>query len=139
MPDSTAYVGNLEVGIIVRDLETMTQFYGDGLGLPHVADYTLPFGLMRRFACGDGIVKLVQLDDAPTVSNPPGGVHGGSTGLRWFTLGVGDIEEVFRRCEAAGGRVVQPIEEWRPGSKLMILEDPEGNCWIEISERRRDA
>jgi len=67
------------------------------------------FGLMRRFACGDGIVNIVQLDDAPHTSNPPGGVLGGCTGARWFSVRVADIEEALTRCEAAGARVVQPF------------------------------
>src|SRR5207237_8852156 len=59
-------VKQLEVGIVVRDLEATTSFYRDGLGLPHVADLPLPLGLQRRFACGDGIVKLIQLKEQPT-------------------------------------------------------------------------
>jgi predicted enzyme related to lactoylglutathione lyase len=136
LPESTALGGNLEVGIVVRDLEAVTPFYRDGLGLPHVVDLPLGFGLMRRFACGDGIVKIVQLDDAPHTSNPPDGVLGGCTGARWFSVRVDDIEEALTRCEAAGARVVQPIQEWRNGSKLLIVEDPEGNCWVEVLERQ---
>jgi catechol 2,3-dioxygenase-like lactoylglutathione lyase family enzyme len=129
---------SLEVGIVVRDLEATTSFYGDALGLKHVADLPLPLGLQRRFACGGGIVKLMQLDTAPTTSNPPGGITGGSTGLRWFTFKVTNIEEVVDRCLAAGGRVASPLVEWQPGRKVVVVEDPEGSCWIELSERTDD-
>src|SRR5207247_2166484 len=77
-----ATAASLEVGIVVRDLDATTPFYRDALGLRHVADLPLPLGLQRRFACGGGIVKLMQLDEAPITSNPPGGITGGSTGLR---------------------------------------------------------
>ena len=137
MTEAAAQVDGLQVGVVVRDLEKTTRFYQEGLGLPHVRDYAAPIGLMRFFACGDAMIKLMQLKDAPTTANPPGGIRGGSTGLRWLTVLVSDIEEVFRRCEVAGARVVQPIFEWQPGAKLMILEDPEGNCWVEVSERRK--
>ena len=135
MSDTTSQDGHLEVGIVVRDLQAVTPFYQDGLGLAHIVDLDLPMGLMRRFTCGTGILKLMQLTDAPTSANPPGGMTGGSTGLRWFSFRVRDLEEVSRRCVAAGGRVAWPLEEW--GSlRVMILEDPEANCWVEIAEQR---
>ena len=129
---------SLEVGIVVRDLEATTPFYRDALGLEHVADLPLPLGLQRRFAYGGGIVKLMQLDAAPTRSNPPGGITGDSTGLRWFTVKVTDIEEVVDRCLAAGGRVASPLVEWQPGRKVVVVEDPEGSCWIELAERTHE-
>jgi predicted enzyme related to lactoylglutathione lyase len=91
---------------------------------------------MRFFSCGgDGTVKLLQPAEAPAGSNPPGGILGGSTGLRWFTVRVTAIEDVVRRCEAVGGRVVRPVEEWRPGAKIAVVEDPEGSCWVEVAEQ----
>lgn len=134
--EATTQVGGLQVGIVVRDMEATTPFYRDGLGLRHINDLSPPIGLMRFFACGGGVVKLIQLTDAPTTSNPPGGIRGGCTGLRYFTVVVPDIEETLRRCEAAGGRVVQPILEWQPGAKLMLIEDPEGNCSVEVAQAR---
>jgi predicted enzyme related to lactoylglutathione lyase len=137
MADTPARGATLQVGIVVRDIEAMTLFYRDGLGLAHVDDLSPAIGQMRFFACGgDGLVKLLQLADPPTTSNPPGGIYGSSTGMRWFTVRVPDIEGVLRRCEALGAKVVRPIEEWTPGSKVMILEDPEGNCWVEVAEKR---
>lgn len=135
MAEKKARFGTLQIGIIVRDIEAMTLFYRDGLGLAHVDDLSPAIGQMRFFSCGsDGLVKLMQLAEAPTTSNPPGGIYGGSTGLRWFTVRVPDIEETLRRCEALGAKVVSPIQEWAPGTKIMIIEDPEGNCWVEVAE-----
>ena len=125
---------SLEVGIVVRNLEATTRFYRDGLGLRHVADLPLPLGLQRRFACGGGILKLMQLSEAPTMANPPGGLRGGSTGLRWFSFRVSGIEKVIERCLAAGGSVASPLETWRD-LKVVVLEDPEGSCWVELTER----
>jgi predicted enzyme related to lactoylglutathione lyase len=121
----------------VRDLEATTPFYRDGLGLQHVIDLELPFGVMRRFACGDGVVKLVQLNEPLEGANPPGGLMGGTAGLRWFTVTVENIEEAFERCLATGGHVVDPIHEWWPGAKIAVLEDPERNCWVEIAAQPR--
>ena len=130
---------SLQVGVVVRDLEETTPFYRDGLGLAHEADLPLPFGIQRRFACGHGVVKLLQPTEPPTMSNPPGGIKGGTIGLRWFSVRVTGIEEVVRRCVATGGVVVAPVEEWQPGLKVAMLEDPEHSCWIEVFERKGAA
>jgi predicted enzyme related to lactoylglutathione lyase len=130
----SAIAGSLEIGIVVRDLETATPFYRDGLGLRHVADVPLSMGLQRRFACGGGIVKLLQPTEAPARSNPPGGLTGGCTGLRWFSFKVNAIETVIERSLAVGGTVVWPLEQWRD-LKVVVLEDPLGSCWVELSER----
>jgi predicted enzyme related to lactoylglutathione lyase len=127
----------LEVGIVVADLEAVTPFYRDGLGLTHVTDLELPFGVQRRFAWGDGIVKLVQFHQPPTTSNPPGGLLGGATGLRYFSLNVDDIDQVLARCEQAGGKVAYPMEEYQPGLKVMVVEDRDENCWVEVVCRAR--
>jgi predicted enzyme related to lactoylglutathione lyase len=129
----------LQVGIIVGDLELTTPFYRDGLGLSHVADVPLPYGLMRQFACGDAIVKIAQPNEAPSDVNPPGGILAGVRGLRWFTLMVDHIEEVVARCEAAGGSVQAPIIEFVPGLKVGVVEDPEGNCAVELVCRETEA
>jgi predicted enzyme related to lactoylglutathione lyase len=124
----------VEIGIVVRDLEGSTPFYQDGLGLSHLADVTTPFGLLRRFACGDGVVKLMQLDEQPSKSNPPGGISGKSTGLRWFSVTTDDIHTVLEGCQATGGKVVWPVQELGQGLKVLLVEDPEANCWIEVVE-----
>jgi predicted enzyme related to lactoylglutathione lyase len=127
---------SLEVGMVVRDLDAVTPFYRDGLGLTHVRDVALPHGTQRRFACGGGVFKLLQPKEAPTDSNPPG--HKDSaTGLRWFTFRVSGIEQVVERCVALGGRVVQPLADWGI-AMIVLVEDPVGSCWIELSEMKSD-
>lgn len=128
-------ITRLEVGIAVRDLDEATHFYQDGIGLPHVSDEDTPFGFLRKFACGPGFFKLMKLKEPPTESNPPGGLQTLSTGLRWFSIVVDDIDGLFERCKARGGRVVEPIYDWSPTLKFGILEDPEGSCWIEVAQR----
>ena len=125
----------LMVGIVVRDLEAMTPFYQAVIGVDEFREFRPSNGLIRLFACGEGFVKVMQLDEPPTTSNPPGGNEGGSTGLRWFTFTRDDIEGVVERALAAGAKVAHPLQEYRPGARYAILEDPEGNCWVEILER----
>lgn len=125
----------MEVGIVVHDLDLVTPFYRDGLGLPHVGDLRTTLGRLRRFACGEGVVSLQELDDGPSSYGAPGGAPAKATGLRWLVVRVDDIDKVFARCEAAGARVVEPPKDFGPGWQLAILEDPEGNCWVELAAR----
>jgi predicted enzyme related to lactoylglutathione lyase len=145
-------VGVLEVGIVVRDLEAVTPFYRDGLGLRHIMDLRMPFdeahavhnprrGINRRLAYGANVVKLLQYDEPPTTANPPGGTFG-IAGLRYISLLAHDLDEVLGRCVEAGGRVVIPVQEIQGitgPTKYMVVEDPEGNCWVEVGWRGRSA
>jgi predicted enzyme related to lactoylglutathione lyase len=136
MTDDSLKGGIVEIGIVVNDLEAATPFYTDGLGLHHLVDLDLgPLGVQRRFAHGDAVIKLIEPPEAPELSNPPGGLEGGATGLRYATVAVDDIEGVVARCEQLGAKIPYPIMEWKPGSKVAIVEDFDGN-WFEIVVRR---
>ncbi len=129
-------IGRMEVGIVVSDLDAVTPFYRDGLGLPDVGELRTNLGRLRRFACGDGVIALQELDDGPTGASAPGGAPAGCTGLRWLVVRVDDIQAVFERCKAAGARVVSEPKDFGPDLQLSILEDPEGNCYVELAARR---
>lgn len=123
---------SFEVGLVVRDLEKMTTFYRDGLGLGDFTDSTSPRGVNRRFRCGDGVIKLHGGVIPPDKANPPGGMDNPCSGLRWITLFFDDLTSVVARCEALGGTSPVPVFEFAPGRWGGVIEDPEGNCWIEI-------
>ena len=126
--------GHLEIGVVVRDFDATVPFYEGGLGLTHLEDHATPYGELRKFVTAQGrVIKLMKLHVDLAEANPPDGLLGPATGLRWISLVVADIDAVNERCQAAGGRVVKPLHELFPGKQLVILEDPEGNCWIEVS------
>ena len=128
-------VGTIEVGITVKDLDAATGFYRDIIGLEHLRDHRVPGGVIRRFAHGDDMVVKLRLDDEPpTRANPPMGFSGGATGMRYFTLRIGDVAAAVERCVAAGLPVRVPLTEHAPGVWYAIVEDPDGT-WLEISQR----
>jgi predicted enzyme related to lactoylglutathione lyase len=88
---------------------------------------------MKRFRCGDGTVKLVRFNAELRGANPPDGMLGGATGLRYVTLDVGDVAATLARCETAGRRVAVPLMEFLRGMPVAIVEDPEGN-WVELMQ-----
>jgi predicted enzyme related to lactoylglutathione lyase len=133
-------VGKLEICIVVKDLEAVTPFYRDGLGLTHVGDLRTKLGLNRRFKWHDDVIVVMQLDEPPTIGHPPGGTGGGATGFRFLVLrdDVNELEDVLERCIAAGGKPDRPIMDmgdWR----LLIVSDPEDTCRIEVTTRVKSA
>lgn len=126
---------HIDLGIVVRDIDACLPFYRDVLGLPVVMELDLPGGShMWQLAVGPCVLKLVTHMSTPEATNPPGGSRGG-TGLRYWTMGVDDLDAALAPCEAAGAPIPLPALELMPGTRIAMVEDPEGN-WVELLERR---
>ena len=120
---------SVDLGIVIRDSEASLTFYRDILGLKHEMDMPMPIGgggVMHRMKSGSATLKLVRFDTPPTVSNAPGQIPG-STGLRYFTIWISNLDEAMAQIEAAGYTVSTPIVTVRPGIRVAIVEDPDGN------------
>lgn len=127
---------HIDLGLVVRDIDACLAFYRDTVGLKVLFDFDLPGGShMWQLAVGDCVLKLVTHQATPEAANPPGGSRGG-TGLRYWTMGVDDIDEAVARCEAAGAPIPLPVLEMMPGIRIAMVEDPEGNV-LEFLESRR--
>jgi predicted enzyme related to lactoylglutathione lyase len=130
------FVGVIEIGITVADLDACSAFYQDVIGLEHLCDLRAGGSVIRRFAHRDAVVKLWQDDEAPRLANPPRGYAGRAAGLRYFTLQIDDVAETVGRCASAGLNIPTPLTEFRPGVPYAVVEDPEGN-WLELTETPR--
>jgi len=64
--------------------------------------------------------------------SPALGIRGG-TGYRYWTISASNLDEIAAACENAGARIVIAPMELRPGVKIMMLEDPDGN-WVEFAD-----
>ncbi len=118
---------HIDIGIVVRDAEACLPFYRDALGLTPIFDFDLPGGShMWQLAVGDCVVKLVTHTPTPESANPPGGSEGG-TGLRYWTMGVDDIEAAVAKCRDAGAPIPLEPLEFVSGVFIAMVEDPEGN------------
>lgn len=119
----------VDLGIVVRDSERALAFYRDLLGFVHEGDMAMPVGgggTMHRLRCGDSLFKLIKFDAVPEAAAPPGGIDGG-TGMRYVTLHVSNLDELVSSCEEAGVKVAVPVSEIRPGVRIAIVRDPDGN------------
>jgi predicted enzyme related to lactoylglutathione lyase len=128
-------VGNapLEIAIVVRDADVMGDFYEQVVGLTRVDDLESSGVTMRRYAAGDGVVKLVSMPQPPSGSNPPQGMLGDASGLRYLSVCVHNLDAALARVEGAGCAVPIPKMEFEPGVWIAIVEDPEGT-WLELVE-----
>ena len=126
--------GSIDLGIVMRNTETMLAFYGEQLGLPKEGEIEMPGGvLMHRYTCGQTVIKLLAPAKLPDSSNPPGGLAGG-TGIRYFTISVDNLDEAEAACKSAGRSIVITGREIRPGVRICMIEDPDGN-WVELLQQ----
>ena len=124
---------SIDLGIVTENAEAMVAFYEGLLGFESQGTMDMPGGsTMHRLMCGTSLIKIVQHDKAPAASAPPGGIQG-ATGYRYWTMSVSNLEEVTQQCADAGRKVRVPVTEIRPGIRISIVEDPDGN-WVEFLE-----
>ncbi|MDT2005805.1 VOC family protein [Rhodococcus opacus] len=116
----------IDIGIVTTNQDAMVEFYGNVVGLPALPDVPMNGFLVKRFQVGDCVLKLVQFDEEPAGRSVPG-VLGDSTGLRYWTVSVSNLDEVLSAVEAAGQKVVDGPTEVRPGVSIALVTDPDGN------------
>ena len=87
----------------------------------------------ERYQCGETVIKLLAPASTPEASNPPGGL-GGGTGIRYLTISVSNLDEAEAACKAAGSNIVISGREIRPGVRICMMEDPDGN-WVELLQQ----
>jgi len=122
---------SIDLGIVTRNPEAMLEFYRDLLGFQFQGEMPMPGGgKMQRLLCGTSLIKLVTPGKAPATDAPPGG-FAGATGYRYWTISVSNLEALTRKCADAGVKVAIPLTEVRPGVRISIVEDPDGN-WLEF-------
>jgi catechol 2,3-dioxygenase-like lactoylglutathione lyase family enzyme len=125
---------SIDIGIVVKDAEAALGFYRDTLGFEDTGSMAMPGGggTMYRLLCGTTLVKLVAPEAELPAAAPPGGIQG-AYGYRYWTISVANLDEVTDRCAAAGRKVVIKPREIRPGVRISMVEDPDGN-WVEFLE-----
>lgn len=121
----------IDLGIVTTNGPAMLAFYRDVLGLVHQGDMPMPGGVgtMHRLLCGDSLIKLVAMPSLPAAA-VPGGIGGGA-GYRYWTMTVTNLTEMVQACADAGHTVVWPERALRPGIRIAMVADPDGN-WVEF-------
>ncbi|MBW2233552.1 MAG: VOC family protein [Deltaproteobacteria bacterium] len=122
---------SIDLGIVVQEGGAALKFYRDTLGFSQLSDLPMPGGgTMHRLLCGDSLLKIIVPDDAPPAVAPPGGIQGAS-GYRYWTVYVSNLGEIMQACREGGYTIAIEEVELRPGIRIGIVEDPDGN-WVEF-------
>jgi catechol 2,3-dioxygenase len=118
------------VGLVVRDMERMVEFYRSVLGLEvsDRLDYpegaAVVAGTWLRCGTDHHVLALFALRD------PPAGEPSGGSGLHHLALELGTFEELrgAARSLRERGVPVDAVRQGGPGCQLRVyLRDPEGN------------
>ena len=119
----------IDLGIITRDAAPMVAFYRDLLGFTDEGQMPVPgIGTMYRLRCGSSLIKITEAD--PKADAAPGGLAG-ATGMRYWTISVVDVDAAAEMCRQAGHEPVIPPRDIRPGVRIAMFADPDGN-WVEL-------
>lgn len=126
---------SIDLGIVTTDAEAMLKFYQGVLGLELHSKGERPGSTMYRLRCGTSLIKIVQHDTPPKTKAAGGGLQG-STGYRYWTITVDNLDQIVHACEKAGYRVPVPSLEIQAGVRISMIEDPDGN-WVELLELKQ--
>ena len=126
---------SLDIGIVVSDIKASLKFYQDMLGLEFVGITPVWFGTMHRLRFGTSDFKLLE---PKTV--PPRGIIGleNQLGYRYVTFVIKNISEVCSKLKARGIEFALPETEIRPGMRIAMVKDPDGNI-VELSSEAKIA
>jgi catechol 2,3-dioxygenase-like lactoylglutathione lyase family enzyme len=119
----------IDLGIVTTNGPAMLAFYRDVLGFKYLREMPAAGGVMHQMQCGDSVIKLVVMPQLPLTA-APGGIQG-AAGYRYWTMTVTNLTEIVQACIDAGAKVAVKERELRPGVKIAIVEDPDGN-WVEF-------
>ena len=121
----------VDIGIVVKDIRKSLDFYQGLLGLKKIEEMPLWFGTMHRMGFGESFVKLIDPKKVPA-----GGKVGldQELGFRYLTFVIGNIDEICQACEKAGVPFELPKKELRPGVRIAMVRDPDGNV-VEFVQR----
>lgn len=120
---------SIDLGIITRDAEPMVKFYRDILGFDDEGTMEVPnIGTMHRLRCGTSLIKVTEA--SPRADAAPGGLMG-STGIRYWTISVADVDAAAQRCQDAGVEPIVAPTDIRAGVRIAMFADPDGN-WVEL-------
>lgn len=122
---------SIDLGIVTRNPGPMLEFYRDTLGFDFQGEMAIPGGgNMLRLLCGTSLIKIVTPGNLSAADASAGGI-GGAAGYRYWTISVSNLDALTQKCADAGAKVAVKPTEIRPGVRIAMVEDPDGN-WLEF-------
>lgn len=122
---------SLDLGILVGDIKASLTFYVDILGLRFVEKLPVWVGTMYRLRFGNSDLKLIDPKNKP-LKGPVG--LDAQIGFRYVTFVIKNLSNVCEELRNRGVEFEIPEKELRPGVKIAMVKDPDGNI-VEFVER----
>jgi lactoylglutathione lyase len=125
------------IGVWVRDLEHMREFYVDQLGGQAGPLYENPQNGFRSYFIsfdGDTRIELMSRADRLDCAEPP--VGEGHTHVAFALPSATAVDDIVERLGSAGVVVVGQPRTTGDGYYEAVVEDPEGNRIEFVGERR---
>jgi uncharacterized glyoxalase superfamily protein PhnB len=114
-----------------RDAKASIEWLCTVLGFTRHAAYEGPDGkiMHAELTLGGGMIMLGQArdDEHGNRFKTPDELGGAET--RSVYIVVADADAVFARAQAAGAKVVRPLQDMEYGSREFTVKDPEGHSW----------
>ncbi len=123
---------SLDLGIIVSDIKASLNFYQNVLGLQFIGETPVWFGTMHRLRFGSSDFKLIDPN-----KRPPKGPVGleSQLGFRYVTFVIKNLSKLCEELRDKGIEFAVPEKEMRPGVRIAMVKDPDGNI-VEFVERK---
>ena len=122
---------SVDLGVVVSDIKASLYFYQELLGLRFIEKIPVWFGTMYRLRFGTSDFKLID----PS-ARPPQGQIGleSQLGFRYVTFVIKNLSDVCKELRSKGVVFEVPEKESRPGVRIAMVRDPDGNV-VEFVER----
>lgn len=125
-------VPRIDVGLVANDKQAALAFWHDLLGFPLLGEISFPGMTIVRLGVGEAVLRIV-VPDQPVGEHASEGGFLAQTGLRYVTLQVRNLKEIFAQAEARGYPTPHAPREIRPGTWAAQIEDGAGTT-VELQQ-----
>ena len=122
---------SVDLGIVVSDITKSLDFYQGVLGLNKSEELSTQFGTLHRLHFGTSDIKLIDPKQVPAAGTI--GLEK-QIGLRYISFRVQDISALCVELQAKGVEFSMAETEVRPGVRMAMVNDPDGNT-VEFIQR----
>lgn len=132
----------LEAGLVGREPAPLCAFYTQVMGFRVVDQMRFAVGTVYKLQRDSARLKIfvsaAPVD--PSIATDPWFRPGGWRYAALYLDRFADVDALTDAVRASAGRVVAEPSNHRPGARMALISDPEGNIWEIIAEaQRREA